>query len=522
MLLALPILVPLLTACICFLLGSRTGPQRTVALIGAGGLLASAATLFTQVVTGGPFALHIGGWQAPLGITLVADHLAVLLVLVAAVMHAAATVFALGDIDEARRRRGYFAFLNIMLMGVCGAFLTGDLFNLYVWFEVMLIGSFVLLVLGGGRAQLRAGVIYVALSLLSSALFLGAIGIIYGIAHTLNMADLSVHLAVAAESDPWLVTAVSVLLVVAFGIKAAVFPLHFWLPDSYDAPPPAVTAIFAALLTKTGVYALLRVFTLVIPGHDYIFGVLAIIAGLTMVVGVLGAVSQAHVRRILNVHIVSQIGYMIMGVALLTADDPATRTLAVAATIFYLVHNMIVKTNLLLLGGVVRGLTGEERLARLGGLLNRTPLIAILFLVSALSLAGLPPSSGFWAKLGIIRAGFEAEAYLLTGVAIAVGLLTLFSMLKIWTEVFWKPEPADDDVPAGPTAPPGRRLAMLAPPVVLTALAVAIGLYPQPLLVTARTAAEQLLDRPAYVALLGIDAAPPDRPLDETTEGVVP
>jgi len=515
MLIVLPILVPLLTACGCLLAGPRTRAQRALAVLGACGLLAVAAVLFGRVWTGGPLVLHLGGWRAPFGITLVADLFAVLMVLVAGLLHAAVSVYSLANVDRRRQRHGYFTFLNVMLAGVCGAFLTGDLFNLYVWFEVMLIGSFVLLVLGGGKVQMEAGVKYVALSLLSSALFLAGVGVIYGVAHTLNMAHLSERLAVAAQSQPWLVTAASLLLLLAFGIKAAVFPLHFWLPDSYHAPPPAVTAIFAALLTKTGVYAVVRVFTLVLPPSDYLYGLLAVIAALTMLVGVLGAVSQTQIRRILNVHIISQIGYMVMGVALLSAPDAGTRRMAIAAAIFYIVHNMLVKTNLVLLSGSIRTLTGTERLSRLGGLLNRAPAVAVLFLVSALSLAGLPPSSGFWAKLGVIRAGFSGEAYVLTSVALFVGLLTLLSMIKIWSEAFWKaaPQPeagdagAAEDGPPVPLRKPGACL--LGPSIVLVLLSVAIGLYPQPLLATARRAADGLLDRAGYVAAVGIAAEPP-------------
>jgi multicomponent Na+:H+ antiporter subunit D len=265
MLIALPIIIPLLTACACLLFGHRARLQRALAVLGACGLLVAAITLFVRVWIDGVQVLYVGGWQAPFGITLVADLLATLLVLVAALMHLAVSVYSLANVDVRWQRYGYFAFLNVMLMGVCGAFLTGDLFNLYVWFEVMLIGSFVLLVLGGGRAQMEAGIKYVTLSLLSSALFLAGVGVIYGIAHTLNMAHLSERLALAAETDPWLVVAASVLLLLSFGLKAAVFPLYFWLPASYHTPAPAVSAIFAGLLTKVGVYALIRVFTVVLP-----------------------------------------------------------------------------------------------------------------------------------------------------------------------------------------------------------------------------------------------------------------
>ena len=524
MLPALPIVIPLLTACVCLLFGRRARLQRALAVLGASGLLGAAITLFVRVWTDGARVLYVGGWQAPFGITLVADTLAALMVLVAALMHMTVTVYSLANVDPRRQRSGYFTFLNVMLMGVCGAFLTGDLFNLYVWFEVMLIGSFVLLVLGGGRAQMEAGLKYVALSLLSSALFLAGVGVIYGIAHTLNFAHVSERLALAAETNPWLVAAASVLLLLAFGIKAAVFPLHFWLPDTYHTPPPAVTAIFGALLTKTGVYAILRVFSQVLPPSDYLFGLLAVIAGLTMLVGVLGAVSQLQIRRILNVHIVSQIGYMVMGIALLNAPDEATRQSALAAAIVYVVHNMLVKTNLLLLSGTIREQTGTEELSRLGGLLDRSPMLAVLFLISALSLAGLPPSSGFWAKLGVIQAGFSAHAYLLTSVAIFVGLLTLLSMVKIWTEAFWKPAPEPQGTSPGRPVEHARQsgakqhVFLLGPSVLLVVISMAIGLYPQPLLATARRAASELLDRAAYVKTVGVVAPPSQSGLPDAEE----
>lgn len=502
MLIALPITIPLLTACVCLLCGHRARLSRALAVLGACGLLVAALTLFVRVWTDGVQVLCVGGWQAPLGITLVADLLAVLMVLVAAVIHLAVTVYSLANVDVRRQRYGYFTFLNVMLMGVCGAFLTGDLFNLYVWFEVLLIGSFVLLVLGGGRAQMEAGIKYVTLSLLSSALFLAGVGVIYGVAHTLNMAHLAERLALAAETDPWLVVAASVLLLLSFGLKAAVFPLYFWLPASYHTPAPAVSAVFAGLLTKVGVYALIRVFTVVLPPSDYALNLLLIIAGLTMLLGVLGAVSQSQVRRILSFHIVSQIGYMVMGLALLVSPDPATRHLGVAAAVFYIAHHIVVKTNLFLISGTIRALAGTERLDQLGGLRNGAPWLAILFLIPALSLAGLPPLSGFWAKLAIIKAGFAAQQYTLTAVALLAGLLTLVSMLKIWNEAFWKPAP-DHETPTdnrGPRRPPPRQLALLvAPSVVLALLTLALGAYPQALLSASQRAARELLNRSGYV-----------------------
>jgi multicomponent Na+:H+ antiporter subunit D len=510
MLLVLPIVIPLLTACLCLLVGHRERTQRALATLGACGLLLASIVLFARVWAEGPLVLYVGGWRAPFGITFVADVFAALMVLVAALMHLAVSVYSLATVGARHQRYGYFVFLNVMLMGVCGAFLTGDLFNLYVWFEVMLIGSFVLLVLGGGRAQMEAGIKYVTLSLLSSALFLAGVGVIYGVAHTLNMADLSERLAEASTTHPWLVVSASILLLLSFGIKAAVFPLYFWLPASYHTPAPAISAIFAGLLTKVGVYALIRVFTVVFPPSDYVLNLLLATAGLTMVMGVLGAVSQSQIRRILSFHIISQIGYMVMGLALLVAPDPSTRRLGIAAAIFYIAHHIVVKTNLFLIGGTVRALTGTERLDRLGGLLNSTPWLGILFLIPALSLAGVPPLSGFWAKLAVIKAGFGAQQYLLTAVALFAGVLTLVSMLKIWSEAFWKPGPESnahedgaDDQPTRPGRP--RRLALLiAPSVALALFTLAIGLYPQALLSASQRAADELLDRGSYVSAVGL------------------
>jgi multicomponent Na+:H+ antiporter subunit D len=517
MLVALPIMIPLLTAGLCALVGRRMAWQRAIALVGAGGLLAAAITLLVAVYRAGPHVLHVGGWPAPFGIVLVADAFAALLVVVAGLLLLLVTAYSFAVVSSRIQRQGYFTFLNVMLMGVCGAFLTGDLFNLYVWFEVMLIGSFVLMVLGGGRAQKEAGLKYVTLSLLSSALFLAGIGVIYGITHTLNMAHLAQRLATVEASHPWLVAAAALLLVLSFGIKAAVFPLHFWLPASYHTPSPAISAIFAGLLTKVGVYALLRLFATVMPPSSYILNLLLIIAGVTMLAGVFGAMSQGHIRRILSFHIVSQIGYMVMGVALLVAPDPALRRLAVAAVVFYIAHHIIVKTNLFLIGGIVRAMRGTERLEQLGGLHSAAPWLAVLFLIPALSLAGIPPLSGFWAKLAILQAGFGAGQYLLTAIALLAGLLTLLSMLKIWHAAFWQPAPdhdvdADDDLASRERVAGVRaRPLLIVPSVVLAVITLAIGLVPQPLLSVAGRAADELLDRQAYMATVGLPAAaPPD------------
>jgi multicomponent Na+:H+ antiporter subunit D len=487
-LLVLPLLLPLAGAA----LGLVAGPgraQRLLTVTTAGGMVAVAVALLAEVWRGGVLVLQVGNWPAPFGITLVADLLSAAMVLITAVIGLAGIVYSLSVIDEARRRGGYYPLLLVLLMGVSGAFVAGDLFNLYVWFEVLLIASFALLVLGNTAGQVRGAVPYVVLSLVSSATFLAGIGFVYALTGSLNLAAIAMGLA---SAPPATVTVVAGLFVVAFGIKAAVFPLFFWLPDSYPAAPVPVAAVFAGLLTKVGVYALIRVFTLLFT-HDVALthGFLLAVAAATMLTGVLGAVAQSDVRRILSFHIVSQVGYMVMGLALYTP-------LALAGAVFYTLHHILVKANLFLIGGLIQRAGGSFDLAGLGGLYRSRPGLALLFAIPAASLAGLPPMSGFWAKLLVIQAGLDTGAYVVVAVALLVGAFTLLSMTKIWLQAFWEPAPD----PA-PTATPAAA-AMVAPAVALAALTVAIGLWATPLLTLAERAAAELMRPEVYVqAVLG-------------------
>ena len=488
----LPILTPLFTAAICLLLWKMHRLQRVVSVSGAVILLFSSAVLLMHVARDGIQVVQVGNWTAPFGISIVADLFGSIMVAVAGVIGLAVLVYSLHGVDDARQNFGFHPLYHSLLLGVCGAFLTGDIFNLYVWFEVMLISSFVLVALGGERAQLEGAIKYVTLNLISSALFLAAAGVLYGTVGTLNMADLARQLSSAeASSVPSIAGGI---LLIAFGIKAAVFPLFFWLPASYHTPPAAISAVMAGLLTKVGVYALVRVFSLLFAfDFAYTQPILIVIAGATMVTGVLGAASQGEFRRILSFHIISQIGYMIMGLAIFTP-------LAIAGMIFYLVHHIIVKTNLFLIAGIVQRLRGTGELNQLGGLYRNRLWLAVLFLIPAMSLAGLPPLSGFWAKFALVRAGLESEHYLLIATALAVSLLTLFSMTKIWSEAFWKDSPVQQSNAAHP---PDLRW-MVIPSVVLAAVTVTIGITAEPLFALATAAAEQLLDPSQYInAVLG-------------------
>ena len=335
--LAAPIIIPFATAVLAFLF--RRGPEgRWLSVAGSAGLLIASGFLMAEVLREGVVAAQMGQWAAPFGITLVADLLSAVMVVITGITGLAVAIYALADVDEAKETLGFHALYQVLLAGVCGAFLTGDLFNLYVWFEVMLISSFGLLILGGKREQLDGGIKYVTLNLVSTILFLSAVGLLYGMTGTLNMADL--HGAVQQVDNPGLLIVIAIMFMIAFGVKAAVFPLFFWLPASYHTPAFAVSAIFAGLLTKVGVYSLIRVFTLIFTTDvAYTHTILLWVAGFTMVTGVLGAAAMNDFRRILSFHIISQIGYMILGLALFTP-------LAIVGAVFYIVHHIIVKANL--------------------------------------------------------------------------------------------------------------------------------------------------------------------------------
>ncbi|WP_299044702.1 Na+/H+ antiporter subunit D [uncultured Tateyamaria sp.] len=495
--LATPLVLPFLTAVLAFL--TRFGPAgRWISVMGNAVLLAAAIVLMARVLDEGVVAAQMGGWAAPFGITLVADYLSAVMVVITAITALAVSIYALTDIDDRKEHLGYHALFNILIGGVIGAFLTGDLFNLYVWFEVMLISSFGLLVLGGKKEQIDGGIKYVTLNLISTILFLSGIGLLYGMTGTLNMADIARSLPNVENQG--LVTVIAMMFMVAFGVKAAVFPLFFWLPASYHTPAFSVSAVFAGLLTKVGVYALIRMFTLVFDADiGFTHTILLWVAALTMITGVLGAAAQNDIRKILSFHIVSQIGYMIMGLALFTP-------LAMAGAVFYLVHHIVVKANLFLIAGIAERTAGSTDLNKIGGLYKAAPVLAVLFFIPAFSLAGFPPLSGFWAKYVLVAAALEDQAWIIAAVALTVGLLTIFSMTKIWAEAFWKPHP-DGIEPSLSALTPQARRHLLLPIAGLAAMTLVIGFFPEPFVSFAKAAAAQLLDPTDYMTtVLGGDA----------------
>ena len=489
MLLALPIIVPLITAITVQLLPQYPRLLRRVAFAGALCALASAVSILLRVEAAGIQVLRVGSWPAPYGITLVSDLFSALLVTMVGVIGVAITASSFAGVDPRREALGYHPLIQVLLMGVSGAFLTGDIFNLYVWFEVMLIASFVLMSLYRTRAQLHAAYTYVGLNLLASALLLTAIGLLYGQAGTLNFADLA--RAWPERGTPALDGALAMLFLTAFGIKAGLFPLFFWLPASYHTPPAAVGALLAGLLTKVGVYAMIRIFTLLFPHPAAgVYTAILLLSATTMIVGLVGAIGQRDFRRVLSFNLVGHIGFTTVGLALWT---PA----ALGGSILYVLHHMLVITTLFLVSGLFLRQRRTTDLRQLGGLYRSQPAVACLAMIPLFSLAGVPPLSGFIAKVAVIGAVLNTEHYVIAAIALATSLLTMLSMARVWEEAFWKPAAAN---------PLQARLsaAIVAPIIWLVCLTLGITVAAGPVYGLSMRAATQLLDANGYMrAVLG-------------------
>ncbi len=427
------LLLPLLAAIINLFFWNRANVQRVFGSISVLAHLTLSVLLLLSIISNGTVVLNVGGWLHGYGIMLAVDYLS------AGMIALTSFVSVLSWFYSSRwfktKTVGYLfnvIFFTLQL-GIIGALMAADLFNLYVWFEVMLVSTFVLLTLGGERFQLEGSIKYVAINVFSSTIFLAGIGMIYGLTGTVNMAVAG--LALDGFANQTLPMVAAVFFLVSFGIKAAIFPLFFWLPASYHTPPIGIASFLIALMTKVGVYTLIRFFTIVFPLDGTILRpVFMILSGFTMVVGVFGAATQNDFRKILSFHIVSQIGYMLMGLAIGTP-------LAIAGALFFVLHNVLVKTNLFFISGLVGQVTGTYSLKKLGGMFAHFPFIALVFAVSAFSLTGVPPLTGFWGKYMLAKAGFISGDWIIVVVSLMVSLITLFSMTKIWNQAFWKPLP---------------------------------------------------------------------------------
>ncbi|MFC4604830.1 Na+/H+ antiporter subunit D [Rhodococcus kronopolitis] len=510
----LPVLIPMLAAAVTLVGGRRPRFQRVVTMIALVAVVAVSGLLLYLADRDGMSALQVGGWDAPIGITLVVDRLSAIMLVVSSIVLLAVMGFAAGQgVHDGTERQPVSIFLPTYLAltaGVCYAFLAGDLFNLYVGFEVLLAASFVLLTLGASADRVRAGVSYVMVSMVSSLIFLVGIAFAYAATGTLNLAQMALRLDDIPSGTRMAIFGV---LLVAFGIKAAVFPLSTWLPDSYPTAPAPVTAVFAGLLTKVGVYAIIRAHTLLFPQGD-LDNVLMVCGLLTMLVGILGAIAQTDIKRLLSFTLVSHIGYMVFGVALSTE-------LGLSGAVYYVAHHIIVQTTLFLVVGLIERQAGSASLRRLGGLAAASPVLAIVFLVPALNLAGIPPFSGFIGKVALLQAGVahpSALSWILVGGGTVTSLLTLYVVGRVWTKAFWRaradaPEgdladvgpsalidESEEDIAFGDRADVGKMpVLMLIPTIALVAVGLALTVFAGQFIdITNRTAAD-LQDRSIYI-----------------------
>ncbi|WP_104053154.1 MULTISPECIES: Na+/H+ antiporter subunit D [unclassified Arthrobacter] len=521
------VVLPFFGAALAFILIRHTSAQRIISVSILSLTLVLEVVLLFSVWETGAQAVNLGGWLPPVGITMVVDQFSALMLVISTAVSLAVLIYAAGqgmaDGDEDGPISIFHPTYLILVAGVSNAFLAGDLFNLYVGFEILLTASYVLMTLGGTTPRIRAGVTYVVVSVVSSLLFLITIAMIYAATGTVNMADLAVKLA---DLDSGTQLMLHLMLLVAFGIKAAVFPLSFWLPDSYPTAPAPVTAVFAGLLTKVGVYAMVRTETLLFPG-DRINSLLMVVAGLTMVVGILGALAQTDIKRMLSFTLVSHIGYMVFGLAV-------GSVIGIGSAVFYVVHHITIQTSLFLVTGLIERRGGTANMDRLGGLAKLSPILAVLYFIPAINLGGIPPFSGFLGKLGLLEAGAELGtplAYTLVGASVLTSLLTLLVMARVWNRAFWRtpedavhPDPillatgtdgsslrTSGDVTEKSTGKFSGRGAvdllprtMVYPTVGLVALGVALTVLAGPLFSLSDHAAQDLLDRTPYIeAVLG-------------------
>ena len=510
------VILPMAAGIATLLAYYRPLAQRAVGLLF---LLTNCVLAFTTLVTvcgggdgqGQILVSQMGNWPAPFGITVAIDPLAAIMLSVESIVCLAVFLYCISQMSKELMSGFFHPLFHLLMMGVQWSFITGDLFNLFVAFEIMLMASYAMFVVGTSRAQIRQAYKYVILNLVGSMMFVTCAGLLYGQLGTLNMADIT-RIAMTGQLPQTSIPVIT-MLVLVFGGKTAIFPLWYWLPDTYHTMPAPIGGLFAGLLTKVGAYVMIRVFVMMFGCAPEVTRVVTPLilasAGVTMFVGVLGAVSMHTVRRILSIHIISQVGYMLMGIGLgmtavagLTGGEmTASKELAVAGAIFFIIHNMVVKCCLFLCGGLMIEHAGSDDLERIGGLLRRDPWLATLFLVAALSLAGLPPLSGFFGKWILIKEGFNQQWYWLTGFALATSLLTLLSMLKIWSYGFWSPpqglhvdEPGDRP----------RTVGGMAAVTILVAMALTMGLGAQMYLRVSQQAARTLVNPRSYVtAVLG-------------------
>lgn len=490
----LPVIIPIIAGLLLVMMRKYIRLQRMLSIASMGAVALVTFYLMNTIKVKGIQSLQLGGWEAPFGVSMVMDMFSALLIFVTSIVALCCLQYAFHSIGKERESFYFYPFFLFLIAGVNGSFITGDIFNLFVCFEVMLVSSYVLISLGGTRKQLRESIKYILVNILSSFLFLVAIAYLYATCGTLNFAHLSLRVADAGQEG--LMTTVAILFLIVFSLKAGLF-LFFWLPGSYSTPPTAIAAIFAALLTKVGIYAIMRVFSLIFYHQPEVTHLLiGVLAAVTMVLGAIGAVAYGDIKRILTYNVIVGVGFILAGFATFTMEG-------MTGSLYYLIHDMIVKGLIFLLGGTIIHLTGTGKLKDLSGLIRLHPQLGWMFFVAALSLAGIPPLSGFLGKIFITEGTFEARYYWLGGIGLLTSLAVLYSLMKIFMNVFWGYTEITEEEEKGTTK------GLLLPIAILTALTIALGLGAEGIAEYVDSAVEVLMNPSMYVeAVLGMNPKP--------------
>jgi len=427
-LLVVPLIIPIITAVILVFLREQIVLQRIISIVTMIFVSIISFLLLNLVQTEGIIRLDFSGWLPPFGILFVADSFSMLLVLTANIITSICLLYAFSTIGGRHEKMFFYPFVLFLIAGVNGSFLTGDIFNLFVCFEVMLLASYVLVALGGGKRQLRESLKYVLINVVASWMFLIALAFLYGTVKTLNMAHIAVRVAEAGQ-DP-LLTTVAILFLIVFSLKAGLL-LFFWLPGSYSVPPTVVQALFAALLTKVGIYALIRTFTLMFPlNQDVTHTIIGVMAGITLIAGCMGALSGRDIYTIATYNVIIGVGFILIGLAVGTES-------AITGAIYYLIHDMLAKALLFLLVGMMFYVSGESVVKKMSGLIQNYPLFGWIYFLVMLALAGIPPLSGFMGKVLIGQGAIEAGSYVLLALGFASSIIVLYSLLRIFLASFF-------------------------------------------------------------------------------------
>lgn len=480
----MPMIIPLMTGIILIFLRTRTNSQRIISILSSIATIAVSIVILNRIQNEGILRLDFGGWLPPYGILFVADSFSMLLVITTSIVTGILLIYAFSSIGIQHESMFFYPFIFFLVAGINGSFLTGDLFNLFVCFEVMLLSSYVLITMGGRKIQLVESIKYVTINVLSSWFFLIGIAYLYGTVGTLNMAHLSVRIAEVGQGP--LLTVISLMFLIVFSLKAGLL-LYFWLPGSYSAPPTVVAALFGALLTKVGIYAMFRMFTLIFY-HETIIThtVIGIMAILTMIGGSIGALAYNDIRKIVSYNVVIAVGFILAGLAM-------SSEIAFEGAIYYLIHDMIVKALLFLIAGTVIYLTGKSKIEEMSGLIRNYPMLGWLFFITMLSLTGIPPLSGFISKVYLGQGAIETGSYLLLAVAFMSGIFVLYSLLRIFLNCFWGETiiNEDDDVPL--------KKGMLIPCILFAIMTIAIGIGVEGLAPYVSDAARTLMNPDIYI-----------------------